>query len=69
LRTAWITQEDTVSKKFLFGQECLVHAYNPSYSGNRSRRITSLRPAWAKVRENLSQKTKFKVKGLGAWLK
>jgi hypothetical protein len=27
----------------------LEHPYNPSYSGDGSRGITSLRPAWAKL--------------------
>jgi hypothetical protein len=26
-----------------------VHAYNPSFSGGRGRRINSLRPAWVKL--------------------
>jgi hypothetical protein len=43
----------------------VVHAYNPSYSGGRGRRI-NLRPAWAKVK---TPKNELKAKRLGAWLK
>jgi hypothetical protein len=45
----------------------VVHICNPSYSGDRGRRITSSRPTWAKlVNYYLKKKTKTKV--LGIWL-
>jgi hypothetical protein len=35
----------------------VAHAYNPTYSEGRGRRILSLRPAWVEGNQTLSQKT------------
>jgi hypothetical protein len=45
-----------------------VHAYNLSYSGNRSRRIESLKPPWAKLVRPYF-KNKIRKRGLGSWFK
>jgi hypothetical protein len=45
--------------------DVMVHACNRSYSGARGRRITGLRPAWAKVVVKPCLKNKIKTKGPG----
>jgi hypothetical protein len=57
-----------IIKKWIACWVLVAHACNPTYSGGRDQEDCDSKPAQAKVRETLSQKS-FHKKGLVEWLK